>query len=146
MLETHNLKEFQEAARVLARGLTPLPHRATVVGLVGNLGAGKTTFVQAVANALGINETLNSPTFLILKSYPLPSTLNPSAYRLLHHIDAYRLKKSEELKNLGFEKLLADPTNLILIEWSDKVADLLPPNTPTILFEYIDEETRQISL
>ena len=125
-----------------ASSLAPLPTRATVVGLYGDLGAGKTTFTQAVAKALGISETVNSPTFLIMKSYPLPSTL----YRLLIHIDAYRLKSSDELRKLRFDELLADPQNLILIEWADKVADLLPQDHQKLYFEFIDDTTRQIRL
>ncbi len=141
MEETHNLKEFQDAAREYARGLTPLPDRATVVGLYGNLGAGKTTFVQAVAKALGVNETLNSPTFLIMKSYPLRS----QHFAFLIHIDAYRLKKSEELKNLGFTELLANPRNLIFVEWADRVSDILPKDHRKLFFEFVDNTTRKVS-
>ena len=139
---THNLTEFQKTASDFACGLTPLPDRATVVGLYGDLGAGKTTFTQAVAKALGVTETLNSPTFLIMKSYPLPSTF----YHLLIHIDAYRLKSSEELKKLRFDDLLVDPHNLILIEWADKVADVLPQNHIKLRFEFVDSTTRKIAL
>lgn len=141
MLKTHNLKEFQEAARVYARGLTPFPDRATVVGLVGNLGAGKTTFVQAAAKALGIKEKVASPTFLIMKSYKLLDL----RFEFFIHIDAYRLKHSYELRTLGFADLLSDSHNLIFIEWADKVVDLLPHHTQTISFEYLDEETRKIT-
>ena len=141
MRETHSLQEFQEAAREYARGLTPLPDHATVVGLCGDLGSGKTTFVQDVAKALGISHHLASPTFLIMKSYSLRS----QHFAFLVHIDTYRLKQSEELKKLGFEKLLANPRNLIFIEWVDRVADLLPPDAKKISFEYIDDKTRKIS-
>ena len=142
MKETHNLQEFQAAAAKFAASLRPLPDRATVVGLYGDLGAGKTTFVQLVAKALRVTETLNSPTFLIMKSYPL-STFH---FTLLTHIDAYRLKSSDELHKLHFAELLADPENLILIEWADKVADLLPKDHTKLLFEFVDEKTRKISM
>lgn len=140
-MSVYDLNELQKVARDFALGLTPLPHRATVVGLYGDLGAGKTTFVQAAAKALGVKETLNSPTFLIMKSYPLPSTL----YRLLIHIDAYRLKNSDELRRLRFDELLANPKNLILIEWADKVADLLPKDHTKLHFAFVDDTTRKIS-
>ncbi len=141
MGERHQLKEFQETAARFARGLSPLPNRATVVGLYGDLGAGKTTFVQAVAKSLGVNTHVSSPTFLILKTYPLHAT----RYTLLVHIDAYRLKSSDELTKLGFADLLADPTNLILVEWADKVADILPTDHKQLHFKFIDDQTREIT-
>ncbi len=143
MKSTHNLAEFQQVGRDFALGLTPLLDRATVVGLYGDLGAGKTTFVQAVAKALGVSETVNSPTFLIFKRYQLPVT--GSGYSSLVHIDAYRLKNSDELRRLRFSELLADPANLILVEWADRVADLLPKHHHQLHFEFVDDTTRRIS-
>ena len=143
-MEIHTLNEFRKAARDFVLGLSPLPNRATVVGLYGDLGAGKTTFVQAAATALGVKETVNSPTFLIFKKYQLLVT--SSRYSFLVHIDAYRLKYSDELRRLRFDELLADPTNLILIEWADRVADILPPDHRKISFEFVDEDTRSITI
>jgi len=127
-------------AEQFARGLAPRSKSATVVGLYGDLGAGKTTFVQAVAKALGVSTTVNSPTFLIFKTYQLQTT----NYKLLIHVDAYRLKSSDELKKLRFDELLSDPKNLILIEWADKVADLLPADHIRIRLHHIDDSTRSI--
>ena len=140
-MSVHNLAEFQKAAQDFILGLKPLPDCATAVGLYGDLGAGKTTFVQAAARALGVSETVNSPTFLIFKSYQLQTT----NYKLLIHVDAYRLKHSEELRSLRFAELLADPQNLIFIEWADKVADLLPSDHCKLYFEFVDDQTRTIS-
>lgn len=144
IMRIHTLFEFRQAAAEFALGLKPLPNRATVVGLYGDLGAGKTTFVQAAARALGISETLTSPTFLIFRSYQLPVTC--SNYSSLVHVDAYRLKNSEELRGLGFADLLADPANLIFVEWADRVADAMPPNHHKLFFEFVDENTRMIKL
>lgn len=141
--KTHTLGEFQKTAGDFALGLKPLPNRATVVGLYGDLGAGKTAFVQAAAKALGVKETVNSPTFLIFKKYQLLVT--SSRYSFLVHIDAYRLKSSSELAKLRFDELLADPKNLILIEWADKVADILPKDHIQLHFVFIDDQTRKIS-
>ncbi|MDO8620082.1 MAG: tRNA (adenosine(37)-N6)-threonylcarbamoyltransferase complex ATPase subunit type 1 TsaE [bacterium] len=151
-------------------GLFPLANQATVVGLYGDLGAGKTTFVQAIAKALGVSEIVNSPTFLIFKTYQLKANSynfererseqsktdhfdratqlyeTKCSYKLLVHIDAYRLKSSDELRKLRFEELLADPENLILIEWADKVADLLPKDHTKLHFTFIDDSARQIRL
>lgn len=141
-METHSLEEFQKIAQDFAGKVAPVPNRATVIGLYGNLGAGKTTFVQALAKALGVTETVNSPTFLIFKRY----TLHDSRYTNLIHTDAYRLKSSDELRRLCFNELLADPHNLILIEWADRVADLLPKDHIQLHFEFVGDTTRSISL
>ncbi|TAK57916.1 tRNA (adenosine(37)-N6)-threonylcarbamoyltransferase complex ATPase subunit type 1 TsaE [Patescibacteria group bacterium] len=137
---------------------------ATVVGLYGNLGAGKTTFTQCLAKELGIMETITSPTFVIEKIYPLkhsPSTVFPQGcsttspqsspqfklpFTQLIHIDAYRLEKGAELAVLGFEKLLNDPKNLILIEWPERVADIMPKDHFRLKFEFVDENTRIMEL
>ncbi len=103
------------------------------VALSGDLGAGKTTFVQALARALGIAETVQSPTYVLMKSYPI-------AYRqftTLIHIDAYRLEKPEEFAALRPEIFLADPTNLVCIEWPEKVGEALPK--PDLLLKFSSE-------
>lgn len=138
--DVHTLKPFQATARNFVLGLAPLSDRATVVGLYGNLGAGKTTFVQAAAKALGVVDTVNSPTFLIFRRY----TLHDSRYTNLIHVDAYRLKNSDELRKLHFAELLADSSNLILVEWADKVADILPKDHHKLNFKFVDETTRRI--
>ena len=109
--------------------------KATVIALIGELGAGKTTFVQKFARACGITEPVLSPTFVILKKYGN-----------LIHIDAYRLENSHELEKLGIHDLMADPNNVILIEWADRVADILPDDCITIHFEYVDEHRRKIQI
>ncbi len=142
MRKTHHLTEFRQEAARFAASLTPLEGRATVVGLYGDLGSGKTTFVQAVGKALGVTETVNSPTFLIVKQY----TLSVQRFETLVHVDAYRLKHSNELRKLRFEELLRDPHNLILIEWADKVIGLLPSKHITIYLQFIDDSTRAITI
>lgn len=138
--KTHNLLEFQVFASDFALGLKPLRDRATVVSLYGDLGTGKTTFVQAAAKALGVTAYISSPTFLILKSYQLSA----KSYKLLHHVDAYRLKSSDDLRRLHFPDLLADSQNLIFVEWADRVADMLPPDHTKLFFEFVDDKTRKI--
>lgn len=115
---------------------------AAVVGLYGDLGAGKTTFVQAVARSLGVSERITSPTFLIVKRYKL----KVKSFRFLIHIDAYRLKSGDELRKLGFEELLRDSGNLIFVEWADRVVDILPKKQTKLFFEFVDENTRKITI
>lgn len=121
------------------RALTP-NEKATVIGLTGDLGSGKTTFVQGVARALGVTESVTSPTFVIEKIYPLKN----QPFKKLVHIDAYRLKNAHELEVLGWRELLGDPSNLIFIEWPENVPDTLPKNAPTLTLHVIDEHARRI--
>lgn len=103
---------------------------ALVVGLSGHLGAGKTAFVKAVAKALGITGDVTSPTFVIMKIYgiesnggsdPIKITGGGFTWKRLIHIDAYRLEQPKELEALGFESLVADKNNLIMVEWPENV-------------------------
>ncbi|MEK7584902.1 MAG: tRNA (adenosine(37)-N6)-threonylcarbamoyltransferase complex ATPase subunit type 1 TsaE [Patescibacteria group bacterium] len=116
---------------------------ATVVGLHGDLGSGKTTFTQAAAESLGIKDRVTSPTFVIMKKYEI--TKPGGDWKYLIHIDAYRLEKAEELAKLNWSELVEDQNNLILIEWPERVAEVLPPNLISINFKFIDEVIRQIS-
>ena len=136
-----SLEETQKIAVEFAAGLIKGSHIATVFCLYGNLGSGKTTFVQTVAKSLGIKEIVQSPTFVIMKSYKLEAV----SHKLLIHIDAYRLKSGEELRKLGWNEISTNPGNLIFIEWPDNAADVIPTNAIKIKFKFIDENTRQIT-
>ena len=114
---------------------------ALVVGLNGHLGSGKTAFVQAVADSLGVKEHTTSPTFVLMKIYETKHT----RFNRLVHIDAYRLEKPEEFEALGFENLVADPNNIVLIEWSDNVKKALPEKYLRIDFEAVAENERKIT-
>lgn len=138
--QDYNLEDFKKVARQFADQLTP-GRAATVVALQGDLGAGKTTFTQEVAKALGVTDDIISPTFVIQKRYQLEDQV----FGQLIHIDAYRLEEARELEVLGWGDIARDPANLILIEWPEHVEGLLAPETQYIYFEYIDEGTRRIS-
>ncbi|MEK7641977.1 MAG: tRNA (adenosine(37)-N6)-threonylcarbamoyltransferase complex ATPase subunit type 1 TsaE [Patescibacteria group bacterium] len=97
---------------------------ATVVGLAGHLGAGKTAFAKCVAQTLGITEDVTSPTFVIMKVYPIDSSKGFSWERLVH-IDAYRLEHAKELGAIDFEAYAADRGNLVLIEWPENVKEMV---------------------
>lgn len=116
---------------------------ATVIGLHGDLGAGKTTFTQGLARALGIKESVTSPTFVIMKTYTLPK--GDIHFSHLIHIDAYRLESGDELRKLGWETLLKDPHNLIVVEWADRIENILPRNTKRIRLDVSGETTRVFS-
>jgi tRNA threonylcarbamoyladenosine biosynthesis protein TsaE len=118
-----DLEELHREAARFARSLVPNASRATLVALSGELGAGKTSFVQGVAETLGVTEPITSPTFVLEKVYELP---DGAAFTRLVHIDAYRLEGERSLAPLGFAELAADPGNLILLEWPELVASQLP--------------------
>jgi tRNA threonylcarbamoyladenosine biosynthesis protein TsaE len=119
---------------------------ATILGLYGDLGSGKTAFTQVVAKILGVGETVTSPTFVIEKIYEIHSNSPAYAqsYQHLIHIDAYRIESSDELTHLGWQAIIENPKNLILIEWPEKVADIMPVGHKKIHFTFLDETTRKI--
>lgn len=139
-MRTHSAEELHKAAAEFVAGLSPR-ETATIVALSGELGAGKTTFVQGVARALGVDESVTSPTFVLEKMY----LLKGQKWQRLIHIDAYRLESEHELEVLGWHKLAADPGNLILIEWPEKVSELIPTDAISIRFE-IEGDARIISI
>lgn len=146
-----SLKETDVLAKVFLEKLLSQKNSATIVVLSGDLGSGKTTFVQSIARLLGIKDHITSPTFVIMKKFTIYDSPNESKLRtgqarfaILTHIDAYRLKNGEELKKLGWTEIIADPQNLIFIEWPENVADAVPKNVIKISFEFIDENTRKI--
>lgn len=113
-----------------------------MIGLEGELGVGKTTFIKGFAQALGVKEKVLSPTFVLMKTYQL----SIKYYGFLVHIDAYRLKDHRDLLPLGIKEILADPKIVVLIEWSDRVEKILPKKYIQIHFDHIDPKTRRISI
>jgi tRNA threonylcarbamoyladenosine biosynthesis protein TsaE len=106
-----------EDTRILGAALAPVLLPGDVISLSGDLGAGKTVFVQGLAAALSVKGRVTSPTFTIVHEYN-------GRYRILH-IDVYRLNSFQEVLDLGFEELL-DPEAIMLVEWGEAVAPLLP--------------------
>ena len=141
MAISRSIKETEKFAQEFLENTKSNNLSATIAGLKGDLGSGKTAFTKAVAKHLGVELTVTSPTFVIEKIYKLEG----QKYEHLVHIDAYRLEGSGELETLGFKKLLTDLGNLILIEWPENVLEILPENIRTINFKFVDETTREIN-
>jgi len=140
---TNSSKETKKVGAVLALVLGKEPinqKRALVIALGGNLGSGKTTFIQGLAKGLKVRENVLSPTFVIQKDF----SLGLDNYKNFYHIDAYRLKNPEELLELGFEDLIRNPENLIVIEWADKVKKILPEDVLKIEFMNMGGNIRKI--
>ncbi len=100
------------------------PEHATLITLSGDLGAGKTTLTKEIARQLGITENMQSPTYVIYKKYSLTSSELP--WQFLIHGDMYRLESGTDLEKLGWQELLQDSKNLIIIEWPELVAGAIP--------------------
>lgn len=108
---------------------------AKILCLEGDLGSGKTMFLQGFAKGLGIKEKILSPTFVIYKKY-----------KNFYHIDCYRLNKPEEILELNFKEIISDPKNIVAIEWPERIKKYLPKNSIKIKFKFIDDQTREIIL
>ena len=116
--------------------------KAQMLALYGELGAGKTTFLQGFAKGLGIKEHILSPTFVIFKKFKI----NDSFFNLFYHMDCYRLKDSKDLLGLGFEEFSSNSKNIIAIEWAEIIEDALPENVISIHFEFKNKEERIITI
>lgn len=156
---THSTQETRDLASAFAKTLCG----GDVVLLEGDLGSGKTTFAQGLLEALGAEKPYTSPTFVIIKTYSVkhvthnenqknkiiqsPKTLRTTRYTLhaVHHIDTYRIT-SKDLLDLGWEEMIADPHAVTLLEWPERVRDILPPSAKTILFTHKEEDAREIIL
>lgn len=123
--------------------LADMSHQgALVLALQGELGAGKTTFIQGLAQALGIKEKILSPTFVLMKRF----TIYDLRFTNLYHIDAYRLSGASDVKDLGLEEILKDKNNLVVIEWAERVKEILPKDTVWLEFEHGGEDNRKITI
>ncbi|KKU59151.1 MAG: YjeE family ATPase [Parcubacteria group bacterium GW2011_GWA2_47_12] len=137
---SHSITDTAKFAREFLSWISYRADAATIVGLYGDLGSGKTSFVQQIAKILGIRGSVQSPTFIIFRRY----TLHDSRYTNLIHIDAYRLDSGADLKKLGWDALASDPQNLIFIEWADRVMGILPHDHTQLHFEFVNDTTRKI--
>ena len=114
---------------------------AAVIALQGDLGAGKTTFVQGFLRGMGVRRRAPSPTFIIMRRYRAKKSGMD-----LFHMDAYRLKGAEQLGVLEWDKIIADPRNVVLVEWAERIKDAIPRGARWIKFAYDKKEgVRKIS-
>lgn len=118
-VKTSNAAETTKLAADILGKLKP----GDCLALTGDLGSGKTTFVKGLAQALGVKGPVTSPTFLILKTYP---TKHPAIKRLVH-VDAYRLEAAKDLVEVGFSDEINQPGTISVVEWAEKVKEMLPP-------------------
>ncbi len=139
-----NKKEMAETAELFLAEIIKkhLPKRkALVVGMSGDLGTGKTTFVQSVARHLNIKNKITSPTFVIMKKYKIK---NLKGYKFLFHLDAYRLKNEKELLFLGWEDIIGNKEHLVFIEWPENVSKVIPKGSRYIYISHTKNEYRKL--
>lgn len=137
--ETQSFEETQKLGFDFAKDFVG----GEVIALHGDLGSGKTTFMQGLAKGLEIERNIISPTFIIMRSYEIKSKKHPQI-KFLYHLDLYRIETEAEAIDLGLQDLIADPQNVVAIEWPDKVENLLPEKRWDIYFEYLKDDKRRI--
>lgn len=133
--------ETQEIAKNIAQEIIA-NKRSNVVLLEGELGGGKTTFSQGFLAGLGVTQAVTSPTFVIMKSYSIPS----SEYKV-YHLDLYRLNQEWEVLDLGIMDIISNPNNIVLIEWASKTPKIWEniPHTK-ISFDVVNSSERNINI
>lgn len=126
-----------EETLILGRKIGSILQANDVIALTGQLGAGKTTLIQGIAQGLGVKDYVTSPTFILINEYQgrLP----------FYHVDLYRLDNVDQVEDLGIEEYFTKG-GVCVIEWAEKLGELRPPNAETIEIEIISDNEREISL
>lgn len=139
-ITTKSAEETQALGKQLAGEILP----GTLLCLVGDLGAGKTTLVQGLLEGLGAERPYVSPTFVIMKQYDLvtPSVTN---IRRVYHADAYRVQE-KDFTEIGFAEWCADEDGLVILEWPERIVTLLPENRIDITITSLSETEREIKI
>jgi tRNA threonylcarbamoyladenosine biosynthesis protein TsaE len=133
-IKIESLEKIREAARQFIDNMGD----ANVFALYGKMGAGKTTFIKAICEELGVEDTVNSPTFAIVNEYTAGNG-DP-----VYHFDFYRIKKLEEVYDMGYEEYF-DSGNICLIEWPELIDELLPDDVVKVNITVNDDDTRTVS-
>ena len=146
---TNSFEETQKLGENLAKKIfeNGAQKSAVVLGLQGNLGGGKTTFLQGFAKGLNIKEKILSPTYVILKHFKIPTRfkIQNSKFTDFYHIDCYRINKPEEILELDWKEIISNPKNIVVVEWPEKIKKFLPKQTMFLDFKFVNETQREIS-
>lgn len=141
--QTFITKSFEKTQKI-AEDFSSKLTEGGIVALYGDLGSGKTTFVQGLAKGLGIKQRIISPTFIIVRQYKVRG--KESAISGFYHIDLYRTETIKDIQSLGIEEIMNDPQNIVVIEWAEKMKNMLSTKRINIEFEYISEKERKITI
>lgn len=134
-IEITDLKSIREAAKTFINQMGD----RTVFAFYGDMGAGKTTFIKAICEELGVEDVINSPTFAIVNEY------RSNSGELIYHFDFYRINKIEEAYDFGYEDYLYSGA-LCFIEWPEKIADLLPSDCASVKITEIEDQKRLVTV
>ncbi|WP_321478519.1 tRNA (adenosine(37)-N6)-threonylcarbamoyltransferase complex ATPase subunit type 1 TsaE [uncultured Bacteroides sp.] len=135
-IKIESLEQIHKAAKQFISAIG----ENTVFALYGKMGAGKTTFVKAICEELGITDVINSPTFAIVNEYRSEETAE-----LIYHFDFYRINKLEEVYDMGYEDYFYSGA-LCFIEWPELVEELLPGNTMKVIIEEQEDGSRTVTI
>ncbi len=139
---TSNFQETRKLGEDFAHEL----RGGEVLALYGDLGSGKTTFMQGLAKGLGITKNIISPTFIIMRTYQVETGAQGLGIRTLYHLDLYRIADEKQAEDLGLKELMEESENIIAIEWPNKIENMLPENRINIYFEYLEDDKREIRI
>ena len=144
------ISKSAEETKKFAKEFAEKLKAGAILALYGDLGTGKTTFIQGLAAGLGYTSKVFSPTFIFVRPYKISNRRSgignhKKDIKILYHIDLYRLRKAEDLKNIGLEEFLNEKGAVSAIEWPEKIEKALPANTIKIKLETIGEEKRKIT-
>ena len=122
-------------AKKLAEKLAKSARGSEILALVGPLGSGKTTFAKHFGKALGVKNAIASPTFVIMQEHPVELKRKDRRPLFFYHLDMYRAFSPEDVAALGLEQIWGRPDTVTVIEWADKIKNLLPAQTTFIYFQ-----------
>ena len=137
---TNSALETEKFGEKLAKKIK----KGGVIALYGDLGSGKTTFVKGLARGLRIKKRIVSPTFIFVRPYIINRQPTTDNRQLLYHIDLYRIDKLEDARGLGLEEIFSDSNNIVVIEWAERIKQILPEKRTDIYFKYLDENKRKV--
>lgn len=137
---TKSFEETQQVGFDFAKKL----HGGEVLALYGDLGSGKTTFMQGLAKGLGITKNIISPTFIIMRSYQVETRDSGRQIKNVYHLDLYRIENDAQAEDLGIREFMGNSDTLVSIEWPDKIENILPEKTINIYFTYLEDNRREI--
>ena len=129
----------KEETLALAENFSKTLQGGDFLAFYGDLGSGKTTFIQGLAKGLGIEKRIISPTFIIMRHYKL-------AKGNFYHIDLYRTESKHDLLGIGLDQIIQDPNNIVALEWAEKIGDLMPEKRIEIRLKYLSDNKREITI
>jgi tRNA threonylcarbamoyladenosine biosynthesis protein TsaE len=137
---TNSIAQTQAQAQLLADRLNP----GDLLAFFGNLGSGKTTFIQGLAKGLGIKKRIISPTFIIIRTYNLENA--KKKLKTFYHVDLYRTQSLNDHLGLGLDQIIEDENSIVALEWAEKLGNLLPTKRYEIYLNNLGDDKREIRI